>query len=110
MPLPDLQYDRRASTAGVSTTRHPQASVVAGGDYGGEEACRQPGGPTANSSLRAGKRSVHWSDRQEEEYMTYDYSMASDIALTTQQVFGDLPRVQLVMISISLCLDPIHNL
>ena len=43
MPLPDLQYDHRASTAGVSISMHPQASVLAGGDYGGQEACRQPG-------------------------------------------------------------------
>ena len=67
VPLPDLQYDRRASTAGVSTTQHPQASVLAGGDYGGEEAFRQSGGPTTQSSLRAGNQSVHLSDRQEEE-------------------------------------------
>ena len=33
VPMPDLQYDRRASTAGVSTARHPQASVLAGWDY-----------------------------------------------------------------------------
>ena len=32
-----------------------QACVLAGGDYGGEEAFRQSGGPTAHSSLRAGE-------------------------------------------------------
>ena len=31
--LEDLQYDSRTSTAGVSTTRNPQASVLASGDY-----------------------------------------------------------------------------
>ena len=28
-----MQYDSRASAAGVSTTRHPQAAGLAGGDY-----------------------------------------------------------------------------
>ena len=32
-PVPLPQYGSRASAAGVSTTRHPQASVLAGGDY-----------------------------------------------------------------------------
>ena len=67
VPPPDLQYDRRASTTGMSTAQHPQASVLAGGDYGGKEAFRQPGGPMAHSGLRAGNQSVHLSDRQEEE-------------------------------------------
>ena len=66
VPLSDLQYDRRASAAGVPTARHPQASVLAGGYYGGEEAFRQPKGPAAHSSLRAGNRSVHLRVRQEE--------------------------------------------
>ena len=31
--LEDMQYDSRTSAAGMSTTRHPQAPVLAGGDY-----------------------------------------------------------------------------
>ena len=31
--LGDLQYDNRTSSAGMSTTQHPQASLLAGGDY-----------------------------------------------------------------------------
>ena len=58
---------RRASTADVSTTRHPQASVPTGGDYGGEEAFQQPGGPAAHSSLRAGNGSVRLSVRPQGE-------------------------------------------
>ena len=58
MPLPDLQYDGRTSAAGMFTTQQPQVSVLAGGDYDGEEALRQPVGPAAHSSLCAGNCSV----------------------------------------------------
>ena len=36
--LEDLQYDNRTSAAGMSTTRQPQGSVLAGGDCGGQDA------------------------------------------------------------------------
>ena len=64
---PDLQYDSRTPAAGRSTARQPQASVVASGDYSGERAFRQPGGPAVHSSLRAGNRSVHLSVPHQEK-------------------------------------------
>ena len=65
MPLPDLQYDRRASSAGVSTARHPQfwlvETTVARKVFGSLEDLRR------TAAFARGNRSVHWSDRQEEE-------------------------------------------
>ena len=52
--MPDLQYDSRTSVAGMSTIRHPQASVLASRDYGEEEAFRQPRGPATHGRLHAG--------------------------------------------------------
>ena len=53
----------------MPTTGLPEASDLADGDSGDEEAYRQPGRRAVHGSLRAENRSFHWhlSDRQEEE-------------------------------------------
>ena len=57
----------------MSTARQPQASVLTSGDYGGEKALRQPGGPAAHGSLRAWNQiSVHLSVRQKEDRVAYE--------------------------------------
>ena len=58
-----------------------QASVLANGDYGGEEAFRQPGGPAAHSSLCAtNQNGTHLSVRQEEEYSNYSETTVKQLA------------------------------
>ena len=51
----------------MPATQQPQASVLARGDSGGEDAFRQPGRPAMYGSFRAENLSLHLSDQQEED-------------------------------------------
>ena len=51
----------------MSTTRQPQASVLASGDSDGEEVFWQPGRRVVHDRLRAENRNFHQNDSPEEE-------------------------------------------
>ena len=78
------------------TVHDPQASVLAGGDYGGEETCPQPERPAAHSSLRAENRSVRLRVRQEEEEEGVHPSFCNyrneNLDILKVQVNGPLPN------------------